>query len=106
MLLTSMSEIIQANKQNDKVEDSQGKAENNKPLLPNINIPSYLIKIQPRAMQLCNCDKIGFDPSGNWNRVICAYKFFQANECGRCKQESKHHSGAHYLSLPNPMGNA
>ena len=31
---------------------------------------------------------------------------FNANECGRCKLENNHRSGARYLSLPDPMGNA
>ena len=52
MLLTSMSDNIQANKQDDRVEDSQGKAKNNQPLLQNINTPSELNEIKPRSMQV------------------------------------------------------
>ena len=36
-----------------------------------MNIPSELIEIQPRSTQVWNCDKIGFDPNGIRNKVIC-----------------------------------
>ena len=44
-----------------------------------MNIPSDLNKIQPRAIWVCNCDEIGFDPNVNWPKVICTYKFFLVN---------------------------
>ena len=31
---------------------------------------------------------------------------FKVNECGTCKLENKHHSGACYLYLTGTMGNA
>ena len=34
-------------------------------------IPSDFADIQPRADQVWNCDEIGIDPNGNWNRVVC-----------------------------------
>ena len=71
-----MPENIQANEQNEKVEDSWDKAGNNQPLLQNMNITSDLNDIQPRAMPVCKYDEIGFDPIGRWNKVICNYKFF------------------------------
>ena len=69
-------------------------------------IPSYLNDIQPRSTQVWNCDEVGFDPNGIWSKVICTYKFFKVNECGKCKLENEHHYGAHYLSLPKMIGNA
>ena len=105
MLITSMSENIQANKQNKKVEQSRDKAEKNQPFLLNMNIPSDLNDIQPRSTKVWNCGLIGFYSNGSCNKVICTYNFFQVNEFGMCKQERDYHSGPHYLYLPEPVGN-
>ena len=43
----------------------------------NMNIPSGLNGIQPRATQVWKYDEIGFDPNGRWNKVIYTYKLFQ-----------------------------
>ena len=59
-----------------------------------MNISSDFNKIQQISTQVWNCDEIGFDPNGRRNKVIHIYKFSQVNECGRCKQEIKHHYGA------------
>ena len=40
-----------------------------------VNIPSDLNDIQPRATQVWNCDKIGFDTNGRCDKVVCNYKF-------------------------------
>ena len=72
ILLTSMVEHEQDKKQNEKVEDSQNKAENNQPLLQNINIPSDINDIQPRATQVWNCDELGLHTNGRWNKAICS----------------------------------
>ena len=76
MIITSMSENIEENKQNGKVEDSKGKVNNNKNLLQNMNMPSDLKKIQPIPTQICNCDEIGLDTNENWNIVLSSYKLF------------------------------
>ena len=39
-------------------------------------VPTDLHQIQPRATQVWNFDKIGFDPNGKWNKVVCNYKLF------------------------------
>ena len=105
MLRTSISENIEENKRNEKVEDSQGKVDRNKPLLQNINTPFNLNKIHPRPAKVCKCDEIGFDTNGKWNRKYVLTNYFQMKECGRCKQESGHHYGAHYLYLTDLMVN-
>ena len=38
-----------------------------------MSISSVLNEIQSRATQVWNCDEIGFDPYGNWNKVIFSY---------------------------------
>ena len=35
-----------------------------------MDIPYDLNEIQPRATQVLNCDEIGFDTNGRWNKVI------------------------------------
>ena len=40
-------------------------------------VPPDLHQIQPRANQVRNCDEIGFDPNGKWQKVVRNYKFFQ-----------------------------
>ena len=37
-------------------------------------VPDDLQQIMPRADQVWNCDEIGIDPTGNWNRIVCTYK--------------------------------
>ena len=50
--------------------------------------------------------KLGLIPMEGGTRSSLPASYFKANECGRCKLGSKHHSGAHYLSLTKPVGNA
>ena len=76
MLLTSMSKNIQASREVNKVEDLQGKAENNQPLKFFIDVPSELNKIQSRSMQVWYWDGIGFDTNGKCHKFIYTYKFF------------------------------
>ena len=76
MLLAIMSENIQANQKNEKVEYSRYKVENNQPFLQNVNIPYDLNDIQQISMQVCKCDEIGFDPNGRWKIFICTLNFF------------------------------
>ena len=64
---------------------SRDNAEINQPFLKNMNIPSDLNDIQPRATQVWNCDKIGFDTNGRWNKVICTYNLFQGERIWKVK---------------------
>ena len=48
-------------------------------------IPSDLNGIQPNETQVWNCDEVGFDPNGRWNKAICNYKFFQGEQIRRLK---------------------
>ena len=76
MLLTIVSENIEVNNQNDKVEDSRGKFDNNQYFIKKMNIPSEINDIQPRVTQVWNFDEVGIDPNGKCDRVVCTYKFF------------------------------
>ena len=46
-----------------------------KELLDLMKTPQDLDKIQPRDNQVWNCDEVGFDPNGNWYKVVCTYKW-------------------------------
>ena len=72
-----MLEREQDNKVNKELDDSQYNAEKNQPFLKNINIPSCLNDIQPRATNICNCDEIFFDTKVRCNKVIFTHKIFQ-----------------------------
>ena len=67
IILTIMSENVQANKKNFKVSDSKYNIDKNQPLQKNMNITSNLKYIKPISTQVWNCDEIGFDPNGYWN---------------------------------------
>ena len=69
-------------------------------------VPPDLHQIQPRPTQVWNCDENQFDPMVNGARLCVLTSTFKGKECGRCKLESAHHYSAHYLSLPELMGNA
>ena len=58
-----------------KLKNSWDKAENNQPFKQIIIIPSDINNIQPRSMQVCNCDEIGFDANVNCHKFIFTYKF-------------------------------
>ena len=45
-----------------------------------MTIPLDLDQIQPRPSQVWNCDEIGLDPNGNWNKIVCAYKWCNADQ--------------------------
>ena len=62
MLLTRMSEHQQFKKVNKEPKDPHDNSENNQYFLENMNTPSELNDIKPRANHKCNCDEIGFDP--------------------------------------------
>ena len=100
-----MLEEEEYKKLNEQLEDSRDINEKNQPFLQKTRISSNLNDIKPRANQVWNWDEIRFYPNGIGNKVICTYKFFQGEKCGRLKPESKQHSGARYLYLPDPMGN-
>ena len=48
-------------------------------------IPSRINHIKPRITQVWNCNKIGFDQNGRWNKVICTYKLVK----GDCMWKAK-----------------
>ena len=62
MLLTSTSENIEANKQNDKVEGSQVKMDKNQNFRQNMSTPSDLSNVQPRSTQVLTLMKLVFIP--------------------------------------------
>ena len=39
------------------------------------SIPEDFNQIQPRADQVWNCDEIGFDPNGKWDKIVCTHKW-------------------------------
>ena len=47
--------------------------------------PPDLHKIQPRATEVWNRDKITFDSKGKWYTVVCAYKLFQGKIIRKAK---------------------
>ena len=49
--------------------------------------------------------KLGLIPTEDGARSYVLTSSFKVNARGKCKLENKHHSGAHYLSLPDLMGN-
>ena len=68
-----------------------------------MNIPSDL-KISNQALFRCvTVMKLGLIPMEIVIGLYVLTRYFQVSECGRCKHESKNHSGAHYLSLPDPI---
>ena len=52
-------------------------------------ISSDLKYIRPRATQVRNYDKVGFDPNGIWRKVICTYKFFQGKLTRKVQTEER-----------------
>ena len=52
-------------------------------------VPSDLNEIQPRGTQVWNCDEVGFDPNGRWNKVICTSKFFQGERMWKMQNEER-----------------
>jgi len=46
-------------------------------------VPEDLASIRPRSSQVWNCDEIGFDPNGNWNRMICTYNWYPIDQIWR-----------------------
>ena len=54
-------------------------------LLQNMNIPTELNEILLRAAKVWNCDEIGLDSNGRWNKVICPYELFSGEEMWKVK---------------------
>ena len=50
-----------------------------------MNIPYDLNDIQPRANHIWNCDEIGFDTNGRWNKAIFTYTLFQGGKICKVK---------------------
>ena len=45
--------------------------------------------IQPLTLQVWNCDDIGFDLNGNWNNMVCTYKFFRGDRLWRTHTDER-----------------
>ena len=75
-----MLEQEESKKVNKELEDSRDNYDINQPILQKTIIPYDLNDIQPRATQVCNCDKVRFDPNGRWRKVIFTYKLFQGEQ--------------------------
>ena len=39
-----------------------------------------LEEVSPRASQVWNYNKIGVDPNGKWNKIVCTYKWCNAKK--------------------------
>ena len=50
-----------------------------------MDIPYDLNGIQPRATWVWNCDEIGFDPNGRWNKAIFTYNFLPGERMRKVK---------------------
>ena len=46
-------------------------------------VPPNPQDIQSRPYKVWNYDKIWFDPNGNWNKIVCTYKFFTGGRLWR-----------------------
>ena len=71
MLLTRMLYHNIFNIENKKIEGLWDKTKIINIFLQNMNTPSDLNEMQPRATHLWNCDEIGFDPNGRWKKGVC-----------------------------------
>ena len=76
LLLTSMSNHKYINKVSETTVNSHDNHQNESPFRVGTIVPPNLHQIQPRAIQVWNCDEIGFDPNGKWHKVVCTYNFF------------------------------
>ena len=65
------------NKVSETTVNSHENHQNEFPLQVRMIVPPDLYHIQPRSIQVWNCDEIGLDPNGKWRKVVCTYKYFQ-----------------------------
>ena len=49
-------------------------------------VPDDLSDIQSRPSQVWNCDEIGIDPNGKWNKVIYTRKFCETEKVWKVVQ--------------------
>ena len=77
LLLTRMSVHKDMNKVRKRRVNSTENHHNEIPFQERTIVPPGLHQIQQRSTQVCNCDEIGFEPNGKWNKVVCTYKLFQ-----------------------------
>ena len=76
-LLTSMSDHKYMSKVSETTVNTHENHQNEFPFQVRTIVPPDLHQIQPRATQVCNCGKIGFDPNVKWHKVVCNYNLFQ-----------------------------
>ena len=85
LLLTSMSDHKDMSKFRKTTVNSYDNNQNKFTFQVRTIVPPDLHQIQPRATQVWNCDEIGFDPNGKWNKVVCTLRFFQGEIMWRVK---------------------
>ena len=76
-LLTRISDHKDMNKVNETTVNSHDNHHNEFPFNLIMIDPPYFHHIQLRSTLVWNCDEIGFDPNGKWNKVVFTYKFVQ-----------------------------
>ena len=52
-------------------------------------VPEDLQQVLPRASQVWNCDKIGVDPNGKWNKIVCTYKWCNVEKIWKTQEGEK-----------------
>ena len=52
-------------------------------------VPEDLQQVLPRANQVWNCDKIGVDPNGKWNKIVCTYKWYNVKKIWKTQEGEK-----------------
>ena len=71
LLLTIMSDHKDTNKVSKTTVHSHDNNKNEFLFQVRTIVPPDLHQIQPRAIQVWNCDEIGLDPNGKWRKVVC-----------------------------------
>ena len=83
MLITNISENEQAKKLNKELDYSRDNVEKNQYFLQNMNTPSEINDIQPRATQVWICDEIGLIPMEGGTNLYILTSSFKADKYGR-----------------------
>lgn len=52
-------------------------------------VPRDLQEVLPRGNQVWNCDKIGVDPNGKWNKIVCTYKWCGVEKLWKTQEGEK-----------------
>ena len=94
MVLTSMSEHIEADKINEELKDSYDNDEKNQHFLGKWSslLISMISNQEPLGYRTAM--ELGLIPTEGGTSSYVLTSSFTVNECGRWKLESEHHSGA------------